>query len=105
MPPAPKKLDFNELLHQGDVKVDLQVKTAEDEKEKTLRLRKDFYSFLVKDLAPYVMAMLFVFAMGGYCFWVLNRSRSTPEETQRAWSALSAIPGLVVGIITGKAMK
>jgi hypothetical protein len=105
MPTKPKPLDFNDVLQKGEVKVDLQVKTAEDDQEKTLRLRKDFLSFLVKDLAPYVMAILFVLVMGGYCFVVLNRSGSTPEEKQRAWSALSAILGLVVGIITGKAMK
>jgi len=105
MPPAPKQFDFNKILQQGDVKVDVQVKTAEDEQEKKLRLRKDFLGFLVKDLAPYAMAILFVIAMGVYCFVVLNRAGSTPEETQRAWSALSAILGLVVGIITGKAMK
>jgi hypothetical protein len=105
MPPAPKKVDLNEVFHQSEVKVDLQVKTAEDEQEKKLRLRKDFLSFLVKELAPYVMAILFVSAIGFYCFSILNRSGSTPEEKQRAWSCLTTILGLVVGVITGKAMK
>ena len=105
MPTAPKQLDINKLLQQGDVKVDLQVKTAEDEQEKKLRIWKDFLGFLVKELAPYVLAMGFVIAIGWYCFTVLNRSGSTPEEKQRAWSCLSAILGLVVGIITGKALK
>jgi hypothetical protein len=105
MPTKPKQFDINEVFQKEDVKVEFQLKTAEDAEEKKLRLRKDFLGFLVKDLAPYVLAMGFVIAIGWYCFVVLNRSGSTPEEKQRAWSALTAILGLVVGVITGKAMK
>lgn len=36
---------------------------------------------------------------------VLNRSGSIQEEEQRAWSCLTTILGLVVGVVTGKAMK
>jgi len=105
MPAAPKKLNVDDLLRRDDLKVDLQVSTHEDEQEKRLRLRKDFLGFLVKDLAPHLLAMVFIVAIGWYCFLVLNRSGSTAVEKQRAWSALSAILGLVVGVITGKGIK
>lgn len=101
MPPA-KKYDFNEVLQREDLKVRVQFETAEDDQEKTLRLRKEHLGFLVKDLAHYAMAILFVFAMGFYCFVVLLHSASTPEEKQRAWSALSAI---LVGVVFGKSMN
>lgn len=105
MPASRNKLDIGDLLSRDDVKVDLQVSTSEDDKEKALRLRKDFLGFIVKELAPYVLAMGFIVAIGWYCFTVLNRSASTTEEKQRAWSGLSAILGLVVGVITGKGIK
>lgn len=105
MPTAPKQLDVSKLFEEGGFTVELQVKTAEDDREKTLRLRKDFLGFLVKELAPYLLAMGLVVAISFYCFAVLNRSGSTPDEKQRAWTGLTTILGLVVGIITGKAFK
>jgi hypothetical protein len=50
------------------------------------------------------MAIVFVVAMGIYCFIVLNQSSSTPEEKQRAWTALSAILAGVGGVLFGKSM-
>src|SRR3954447_19366474 len=105
MPPASKKIDLNEFFQQGDVKAEFSVKSTEDEREKSLRLRKDFLGFLVKDLAPYVLAIVFVAAMGIYCFVVLGHRGSTPDEKQRAWAALSAILTGVVGVVFGKSMK
>jgi hypothetical protein len=104
MPPA-KKFDINEALQREDVRLDLQLKTPEDDEEKKLRLHKEFLNFYVKDLAPYGLAILFVVAMGTYRFVVLIRSNSTPEEKQRAWAALSAILAGVVGVVFGKSLN
>ena len=49
------------------------------------------------------MAAVFIVVMSAYCFWVLVSGHSTPDDKARAWPALLAILGGVVGVVFGKA--
>jgi hypothetical protein len=105
MPPSTKQFDFNKLLPEGDVKVDLQVKTAEDADEKALRLKKEFLAFLVKDLGINVLAAIFVIVIFVVCLVMLVNPRAPADEKKWAQSAVSVILAGVVGIAFGKASK
>ncbi|MFI5455224.1 MAG: hypothetical protein ACHRXM_07200 [Isosphaerales bacterium] len=54
----PKSLDLGKQFDPKKFK--LEIKTAEDPAELNHRLRKEFFSFLVKDLCTYGVAILIV---------------------------------------------
>lgn len=83
----------------------LEYRPVEDEREKAQRLRKEMLNFSIKDLLIWVIGCLFIILTGLYCFWILIRTESVAADKERAWSALMAILGGIVGLLFGKAAK
>jgi hypothetical protein len=78
------------------------IRTREDPKEKEDRLRKEFLSFLFKDLSAYAVALLIVLVALVSCFVVLVLRDSTLQEKTWAMSVLSSIFTGAVGFAFGK---
>jgi hypothetical protein len=78
------------------------IETREDPKERDERLRKEFLSFLLKDLSTYVLAVLIVLVAIVSCSVVLVRRESTLQEKSWAMSVLSSIFTGAVGFAFGK---
>lgn len=68
-----------------------------------LRRKKEFLTFLVKDLAPFAVGLVFLLASGVYCFFVLLNPKTPPEMQRNAWSAFMMLLTGVVGFVFGKA--
>ncbi len=83
----------------------IEFEPIEDEQERALRLHKERMGFYFKELGSWLVGFVFVLAIGLFCFWVLVRVDSPPSEKDRAWSALSAILGGIVGFLFGKVAK
>ena len=83
----------------------ISIKAKEDPAEKRLRLRKEYLSFLVKELAAYLVSFLFLIAIGGYCCFVFIRYGVTSPEARVVFPLLTTLFGGVVGLIIGKASK
>jgi hypothetical protein len=62
-------------------------------------------NFYVKDVLIWVIGCLFILLTGLYCFWVLIRVDSPPADKDRAWSAVMAILGGIVGLLFSKVAK
>jgi hypothetical protein len=101
MPARKKPSDLSKLLDQQDLKVDLQVKTAEDEQERVRRLRREDIGFYVKDIGAWAFALVVVSAVAAVSFWIILSAGFTPVEKDWARAALSAIAGGAVGIVFG----
>jgi hypothetical protein len=86
-------------------KFTVEIKTAEHPMEMDYRLRKDFFSFLVKDLCTYGVAILIVLVALIYCFVVLVVRSSSPEEKNWAMSVLTSILTGAIGFAFGKSAK
>jgi len=96
----------NPLAKQFDPKkFTVDIKTAENPTEMNHRLRKDFLSFLVKDLCTYGIAILIVLVALSYCFIVLVIRSSSPEEKNWAMSVLTSILTGAIGFAFGKSAK
>ena len=83
----------------------VEIKTAENPTERAYRLRKEFLSFLVKDLCTYGIAILIVLVVLTYCFIVLVIRNSSPEEKSWAMSVLTSILTGAIGFAFGKSAK
>jgi hypothetical protein len=79
-------LDFNALPKDTKIKR-IEIEAAEEPGDKELRRRKDLLSFYVKDLAPFVVALLVFLAVGGYCS---IRSRPARRHVARGPAGLAA---------------
>ena len=99
----PKPFDLAKQFDPKKFKV--EIKTAEDPAELDHRLRKEFFSFLVKDLCTYGVAILIVLVVLLYCFIVLVVRSSSPEEKNWAMSVLTSILSGAVGFAFGKTSK
>jgi hypothetical protein len=99
----PKSLDLGKQFDPKKFKV--EIKTAEDPTEMDYRLRKEFFSFLVKDLCTYGVAILIVLVVLIYCFIVLVIRSSFPEEKNWAMSVLTSILTGAIGFAFGKSSK
>jgi hypothetical protein len=84
---------------------ELRFKPSEDERERDHRLRKDFLSFLVKDLLASFIAFLIVIGATIYSLWALMHPSLSKEERQWAMSMLASLGTAVVGFVFGKATK
>jgi uncharacterized RDD family membrane protein YckC len=99
----PKSLDLGKLLDPKRVK--FEIKTPEDPAERDHRLRKEFLSFLIKDLSAYVIAVLIIIVVLIYCFVALVIRNSSPQERGWAMSVLASILTGAVGFAFGKSSK
>jgi len=102
-PNEPKSLDLGKQFDPKKFKV--EIKTAEQPTEMDHRLRKEFLSFVVKDLSTYGVAILIVLVVLIYCFSVLVLRNSPAEERSWAMSVLTSILTGAVGFAFGKTSK
>jgi hypothetical protein len=96
-------VDVSKLLDPK--RVNFEIKTPEDPAEWDHRLRKDFLSFVIKDLSAYVAAILIALIALIYCFVVLIIRDSSPQEKGWAMSVLASILTGAVGFTLGKSSK
>ena len=71
--------------------------------DKVARLRREFWSFVVKELAAYVVAFLFLIVIGGYCCYVVAQHGVVSPEARTVFPLITSLFGGVVGMIIGKA--
>jgi hypothetical protein len=96
----------DDLAKQFDPKkFTLEIKTVENPTELNYRLRKEFLSFLVKDLCTYGVAILIVIVVLVYCFVVLVIRSPSPDEKNWAMSVLTSILTEAIGFAFGKSSK
>ncbi|MFO0950805.1 MAG: hypothetical protein U0835_06550 [Isosphaeraceae bacterium] len=101
----PPSQDMNFVVPQGMTVEPVTFKPLEDQKERDQRLRKDFLSFVVKDLLATTVAIAILLAAAVVAFALLLRSSSTVEEKRFAITILSSILSALVGFVFGKAVK
>jgi hypothetical protein len=99
----PKSLDLGKQFDPKKFKV--EIKTAEQPTEMDHRLRKEFLSFIVKDLSTYGVAILILLVALIYCFSVLVIRSSSAEEKSWAMSVLTSILTGAIGFAFGKSSK
>jgi hypothetical protein len=68
-----KKFDVGGLLPQDASIKEIKIEAPEDPDGKKLRLRKEFWTWVAKDLAAHAVSFLFVLIIGIYCFAVVAR--------------------------------
>jgi hypothetical protein len=83
----------------------LEFKPPEDMEERRHRLRKDAWSFWVKEASVYLVALLVLLMTTAYCFWVLLRPGAAKEERQWVMSVLTSLIVGIVGYVFGKSIK
>jgi hypothetical protein len=98
-----KSLDLGKQFDPKKFKV--EIKTTEHPTELDHRLRKEFLSFVVKDLSAYGVAILIVLIVLIYCFSVLVLRSSSPEQKSWAMSVLTSILTGAIGFAFGKTSK
>ena len=64
--------------------------------------KKEYLSFLVKEISPFGIAILLIIAIGFYCFSILLSPSASQESQQRAWTAFTILLSGVVGFVFGK---
>ncbi|HWE37925.1 MAG TPA: hypothetical protein VG406_15250 [Isosphaeraceae bacterium] len=102
---AVPKLDIGPLMPKGFELDSLTIKAPEDPDEKAARLSREKMSFVVKDLAAYVVGFLFLIVIGGYCCFVVARYGVVSPEARAVLPLITTLFGGVVGLIIGKAGK
>jgi hypothetical protein len=98
-----KSLDLGKVVDPKKFKV--EIKTIEHPAEMDHRLRKEFLSFVVKDLSTYGVAILIVLVVLIYCFRVLVLRSSSADEKTWAMSVLTSILTGAIGFAFGKTAK
>jgi hypothetical protein len=99
------KFDIGALLHEESKVEHLEIKSPEDPDDKALRLRKEFWSYLVKDLAAYLISYVFLLLIGLYCLYVVARYGVASSEAKLVLPLITTLFGGVVGMIVGRASK
>ena len=99
------KFDIGALLPEGSKVEGLNIKAPEDPEDKAARLRREFWSFAVKEIAAYAVAFLFLNMIGGYCFAVVAWHGVVSPEARAVFPLVTTLFGGVVGVIVGKAGK
>lgn len=102
---ARQKFDIGGLLPEGSKVESVSIRTPEDPQEKTARLRREFWAFVVKDLAAYTIAFLFLIMIAGYCCFVVARYGVVSPEAHAVFPLITTLFGGVVGLILGRAGK
>jgi hypothetical protein len=102
---AARKFDIGVLLADGPRVESLSIKAPEDPEDKAARLRREFWSFLVKEPVAYGVAFLFLVAIGGYCCYVVARHGVVSAEARTVFPLITTLFGGVVGLIVGRAGK
>ena len=99
------KFEIGGLLPEGSKVESIVIKAPEDSDEKAARLRREFWSFAVKELAAYLVAFVFLLVIGGYCCFVVARHGVVSPEARAVFPLITTLFGGVVGVIVGKAGK
>ncbi len=102
---ASKQFDIADLIPKGSKVKGLSIETPEDAEDKAARLRREFWTFLVKDLAAYFVAFVFLIVVATYCCFVVARNGVVSAEARAVFPLLTTLFGGVVGLIIGKAGK
>lgn len=105
MTAQPKKLDIGGHLPDGTQVESIHIKAPEDSEEKAARLRREFWSFVVKELVAYVVAFLFLIVISVYCCYVVAHYGVVSAEARTVFPLITTLFGGVVGMIVGKAGK
>ena len=85
--------------------VKAEINTPEHHSERSHRLRKENWSFWVKDVSTLVMALLILLATAIYCFWTLIRTDPPLDEKKFVMSILTSLVVGIVGYLFGKVTK
>jgi hypothetical protein len=103
---SPRAKDANALVIPDGMKADeITIRPIEEETERTQRLKKDFLSFIVKDLLATCLAMVIIVSSAVIALILLARSSSTLEERRFAITILTSTLTALVGFVYGKAVK
>jgi hypothetical protein len=100
-----QKFDLSGSVSKGLIIEEVKLKAPEDPDDKKLRLRKEYWTFLVKDLGAYVVSFLFVLIIGIYCLIVVCRYGVSSPEAKVVWPIITTLFGGVLGLIVGRSMK
>jgi hypothetical protein len=100
-----KKFEIGAFLPEGSKVKKIEVEAPEDPDDKALRLRKEFWTWVVKDLTAYAVSFLFVLIIGLYCFFVVARYGVASAEAKLVLPLITTLFGGVVGMVVGKASK
>ncbi len=100
-----KKFDIGGLLAEGSKVKKLEVESPEDPADKDLRLKKEFWTFVVKDMAAYAVSFLFILLIGLYCLYVVARYGVASTEAKIVLPLITSLFGGVVGMVVGRATK
>ena len=104
--PEPQRpTDFASVVYPGNMEVEATLKSPEDKVERAHRLRKDIWSFWIKEALTYVVALIILLTTAVYCFWVLWHSGSGIEEKKWAMSIVTSLLVGIVGFVFGKVAK
>jgi hypothetical protein len=81
------------------------IRPEETAEERKHRLKKDVWSFWVKEALAYIVALFILGITAVYCFWVLFHPASSKEERQWVLSTLTSLLVGVIGYVFGKVTK
>ena len=109
-PVNPKKRYSKDNL-EAEVKSEVTTKSiAEAELDRQLRTeeerykrRKDFLNFLVKDVAVFSSAIIFILAVGAYSLYTLVKDTSSVDEKQFAKTVIALIVTGLISFVSGRA--
>jgi len=100
-----QKFSLTGTIPEGSKLDNITIKAPEDPDDKSLRLRKEFWTFVVKELAAYLVAFLFLVGIGVYCCFVVIRNGVMSPEARVVFPLITTLFGGVVGLIVGKTGK
>jgi len=99
-PPLDLNMQVSSLLSHPRLQPEFQ--SRETTADADHRRKKEYLSFLVKELSPVIVGLLFIVAVGFYCFCELLHPAASQESQQRAWTGISVLLSGVVGFVFGK---
>ena len=107
---ATQKFDIGGLLPEGSKVENVSIKAPEDPDDKAARLRREFWSFVVKELVAYAVAYLFLILIGVYCCFVVASHGVVSAEARAVFPAedatrvdVSLRPGETATVASGPA--
>ena len=102
---AAQKFDIGSLLPEGSKVETVVIKTPEDPGDKAARLHNERWSLWIKELAPYVVAYVFLIAIAVYCCGVVVIHGVVSPEARAVFPLITTLFGGVLGVVVGKAGK
>jgi len=84
---------------------ELSYKPPENEDDRRHRLKRDVWSFWVKEASASLIAVVALLILCGFCAVALFHPRATPGDRQWAMDRLSQLLVGVVGFLFGKVTK